>query len=150
MAKFQFRMATLLRLREAARDQRRAELAEAYRVEALLHTRQQQVQQELTWLREQCRRTASPGVVQVDRLIESQRYEVVLRTQQKALERQRAAVTEEIERRRQALVESDREVRTLEKLRERQLEKHRQDEERRATKQLDEIAQRRAVPQEVV
>ena len=31
MAKFKFRLATLLRLREAARDERRAQLAQAYR-----------------------------------------------------------------------------------------------------------------------
>ena len=50
----------------------------------------------------------------------------------------------EIERRRQALVEADREVRVLEKLRERQLEQHRREEELRETKRLDEVVTQQA------
>jgi len=36
MPKFQFRLATLLRLREATRDERRGRLAEAYRVDEVV------------------------------------------------------------------------------------------------------------------
>ena len=143
-------MATLLRLREAARDGRRAELAEAYRVEELLAQQERQIEQELMWLREQQRRSASPGVINVDRIMDSQRYELTLKAQQKQLTRQRAAVTEEIERRRLALVEANRDVRTLELLREHQIEKHRQDENRRDIKRLDEVAQQRALRREAV
>ena len=55
MAKFKFRLATLLRLREATRDQRRAELAEAYRADNVLREHLDRVGQELTWLRAACR-----------------------------------------------------------------------------------------------
>jgi flagellar export protein FliJ len=47
-------------------------------------------------------------------------------------------------RRREALVAADREVRTLEKLRESQHERFRREEETRETKRLDEVAGRRA------
>jgi len=55
MSKFKFRMATLLRLRETTRDQRRGELAEAYRVDEVLQRQLQQIEGELTALRLQCR-----------------------------------------------------------------------------------------------
>ena len=54
----------------------------------------------------------------------------------------------EIERRRQALVEADREVRVLEKLRQRQAEQHRREEELREAKRLDEVAAQQAFRQD--
>ncbi len=53
----------------------------------------------------------------------------------------------EIERRRQALVEADREVRVLEKLRERQAEQHRREEDLQEAKRLDEVAAQQAFRQ---
>ncbi len=140
MAKFKFRLATLLRLREATRDERRTELAEAYRADNLLREHLDRVGQELSWLRAQCRKVAGPGTVDVDRLAETQRYELVLRAQQNQLTGQREAVGVEIDRRRQALLEADRDVRVLEKLRHKQAQRHRREEERQEIKQLDEVA----------
>ena len=51
-------------------------------------------------------------------------------------------MAEEIERRRQTLVQANRDVRVLEKLREKQAGRHRQEEDRRETKVLDEVAGR--------
>ncbi len=82
----------------------------------------------------------SPGGVDIDRLVEAQRYELVTRAQQGKIAQQRETVAGEIERRRQALVEADREVRVLEKLRERQVEQHRREEEVREARRLDEVA----------
>jgi flagellar export protein FliJ len=102
------------------------------------------VLQEMGWLRERCRRAAGPGAIDVDQLIEAQRYELNLRAQQRQLEQQRQAVAAEIERRRQALVAANRDVRVLEKLRDKQAVRHQQDENRRDIKLLDEVAQQRA------
>ena len=140
MAKFKFRLATLLRLREATRDERRTELAEAYRAEDLLREHQERVGQELSWLLAQCRKVAGPGTVDVDLLVETQRYELTLRAQQSQLATQCEAVGAEIDRRRQALLAADRDVRLLEKLREKQARRHRQEENRREVKELDEVA----------
>jgi flagellar FliJ protein len=144
MPKFKFRLATLLRLREATRDERRAELAEAYRADDLLQEHLHRVGRELNWLRTQCRKFAGPGTVDVDRLVEAQRYELTLRVQRTQLTGQRQTVGAEIDRRRQALLAADRDVRLLEKLREKQARRHLQEENRREIKQLDEVAGQRS------
>ena len=58
------------------------------------------------------------------------------------------AVQTEIEQRRRAVVDANREVRVLETLREKQLDQHRRDENRREIRQLDETAGRRAVQED--
>ncbi len=142
MAKFRYRLAALLRLRQALRDQRREALAEAYRVDELLGSQLACLAEELASLGEQCRRAAGPGTVNVDRLLEAQRYELALKARQCRLQEQRRQVAEEIERRREALAEADRGVRVLEKLRQRQAARHQYEENRREVKLLDEVAQR--------
>jgi len=150
MAKFKFRLATLLRLREETRDQRRAELAEAYHADDLLQQQIQEADQALNDLLDECRKAAGPGVIDIDRLIAAGRYELALRAQQKELVGQRERVVAEIERRRQTLVEANREVRVLEKLRENQAKRHREEENRREVKRLDEVAGRTRVTEEVL
>ena len=149
MTKFKFRLATLLRLREATRDARRTELADAYRADDVLNEHLDRVGRELDWLRTQCRKAAGPGTVDVERLVEAGRYELSLRAQRGQLEGQREAVGAEIDRRRQALLAADRDVRLLEKLRDKQAKRHRQEENRQETKQLDEVAGQRAAREEV-
>jgi flagellar protein FliJ len=149
MAKFQFRLATLLRIREATRDERRHALAEAYRVDELLRVQVENIGRELSQLITQRRQDAGPGEVKVDRLVNSQRFELTLRHQERQLLRQRETVAAEIERRRQALIEADREVRVLEKLREKRAEEHRQEQDRREARRLDEVAQQQAMREAV-
>jgi flagellar FliJ protein len=145
MSKFTFRLATLLRLREATRDERRGELAEAYRVDDTLKQQLQRTEAELTALQTQYRQTLAPGEVDVNRLVEAQRNELVLRSQRAQIVRQRETVQGEIERRRLVLAEANREVRVLENLRDKQAAQHRQEEERREMKRLDEVAQQQAL-----
>ena len=113
--RFQFRLQTLLRLREAARDERREQLAEVMRIDDAL--RKQLA--ELEGLQSEARALQRLGVgrVDVDRLLEAQRYEAVVALEILHVERQRAAVAEEMNKRRDALVEADREFKVLEKLR---------------------------------
>ncbi|NQU25758.1 MAG: flagellar export protein FliJ [Candidatus Nealsonbacteria bacterium] len=140
MSKFKFRLATLLRLREETRDERRAELAEAYRVDDLLQQQLEQMDQQRRTLVERCRKAVGPGSVDVDLLVEAQRFDLTLKAHRKQLEGQREQVAVEIERRREVLVAANREVRVLEKLREKQSQRHREEENRREAKQLDEAA----------
>jgi flagellar export protein FliJ len=143
--KFKFRLATLLRLRDAARQDRRAELAEAYRLDDVLQQQLGRVEDELDRLRVQCRKTAGPGEVDVDRLLEAKRYEVALRTQELQIVKQRETVQAEIQRRRQNLLDANREVRVLENLRDKQALQYRLEDERRESKRLDEVAQQQAL-----
>jgi flagellar FliJ protein len=141
MPRFQFRLATLLRLRELARDERRALLAEAMRLSDQVQARQD----EITALVESTRKLQRPsaGAIDVDGLLNATRYELVLRAELQQLQMQQATIGAEIEKRRQALVEADRDVRSLERLRETQQERHLAEEEERSRKELDEIAVRR-------
>jgi flagellar protein FliJ len=140
MAKFQFRLATLLRLREDTRDERRVELAEVQRADAELQTRQARLQAEQRQLRSECRKAAAPGRIDVARLAEAEAYAATLREQEADVQRNRETLAVEIERRRGALLEADRDVQTLEKLRENQSDAYRQEEGRREGKRLDEAA----------
>ncbi len=140
MARFQFRLAALQRLREAARDERRAQLAEVFRLAESLAEQKQVVVENL---RDVARsRAVSSGVVDVEKLLAATRYEAVLMVEQAQLERQAAAVAVEIEKRRETLVAADRDVRALEKLREAQQARHRAEQEQKSIKQLDEAALR--------
>lgn len=134
-----FRLATLLKLRLDERDRRRNDLAQAMEAERVLQTRLADLDQEIAAVRANSAATKL-GPINVDDLLQSNRYELMLRAQRKGLEGQIAQVRAEIERRRQALVEADRNVRVLEKLRERQLEAAAAEELRLEAKSFDEIA----------
>ncbi len=76
----------------------------------------------------------------VDELVEAHRYAAALRAQEEGLRQKRQTLAAEIDRRRQALLAADRDVKVLEKLRERRQAQHRLEEERQLAKQLDEAA----------
>jgi len=137
---FHFRLETLLRLRIAERDQRRAELAKALRAEEVLRAEDQQVAEEQKILAERSRALKAPGAADVDSLLQTHRYELVLGAKRKQLALQIQQVQTETERRRLAVVEADRQVRVLEKLKERQAAAHRKDEDRQEAKLYDEMA----------
>jgi flagellar FliJ protein len=143
MTAFTFRLEPLLRLRTAQRDRRREELAKAFRAEQLLEQQQQAVQQELQVTRQQAQQQSSPGPIQVDQLLHAHRYALLLHAHLEQLRRQRQAVRQEMERRREALVEADRELRILEKLKERHSLAHAYQQQRADVRTLDEIALRR-------
>ena len=149
MAKFKFRLATLLRLREADRDERRTEMAQAYRADEIIERQQEALEKALTDSTAKCRDATRPGQIDIDHLLETQRFEVLLRAQREQLRKQRGVVAAEIERRRGKLVHANREVRVLEKLREKQTRRHRDEENRREIKRLDEAAMHRAGREEV-
>jgi flagellar export protein FliJ len=149
MAKFQFRLATYLRLREALRDERRSHLAQAYRAEEVIVQEERRLEAESTAMAAKVRDFARPGEIDVDRLADAQRYQMVLKAQQQHVAAQRALVKTEIQRRHQVLVEANRDVQVLEKLRSRQSDQHRYQENRREIAHLDEIGQRRTVREDV-
>jgi|SRR5687767_12731867 len=140
MSPFHFRLETLLRLRMAERDERRADLAKAHRAEEMLREQQRQIAVEQAESQAAAREQLSPGGADVDRLLRNSRYQLVLKSRHQQLTHQLAQVAAEVERRRQSVVEADRQVRVLEKLRERQMLAHRQRELREEIKELDEIA----------
>jgi flagellar FliJ protein len=142
MKKYVFRLATLLKLRESDRDQRRSELADAQRALTMIDERLAELEQEMESARTIVRQSVSVGQVAVDVLLDNQRYELMLLAEKKSIDTQRGQVADEADRRRQLLVEADRQVKTLEKLRDQQQQRHRMAQEKWEAKQLDEVAVR--------
>lgn len=138
-----FRLETLLKLRVQTRDERRRALAQALDAAAILAQQRTQLLSEQEAARRWVVDQTSSGLVDVDRCLAAGRYGLQLRVQLAALAKQEQQVAAEVERRRLALVEADRQVRTLEKLRQRQEERLRLADDRRAVKQMDEIAGQR-------
>jgi flagellar FliJ protein len=143
MAPFRFRLATLLKLRENERRQRQLESAQAQEAERILQEQASEVAGEIDWTKARVRSASAPGELPVDGILELQRYALQLKAQAMMIARQAATIRAEVERRRQALLEADRQVRMLEKLRERQVAAHRVELEDRERQLLDEIGQQR-------
>lgn len=144
MAQFRFRLQTVLRLREAERDRRRSELAEALAAEELLAAQLARIQAELEALRGHLARAAAPGSISVEKLLEGRRYELTLQAQMRLLETERTKIVAEIERRRLALTQAENNVKILEKLRDRRYAQWQRAENRRNLQSLDEQATLRA------
>jgi flagellar export protein FliJ len=132
----------MLRIREATRDDRRAQLAEAYLAEQKLNDQKAEVLGELNSVRSRYAEAAASGVLNVDRLLDSHRHQLVLGAQLTFLGEQTAKLAPEIEKRRQALVVADREVRVLEKLRETLKDRHLREQQVIEMKTIDEVAGR--------
>jgi flagellar protein FliJ len=147
MPKYKFRLETLRNVRQARRDDRRIALAEAFQAGELLDERQAALATERTELRALQRSAGIGQFLDVNRLLEAQRYELVLKARGQEIANQRALLETESERRRQALVEADRDVRALELLDERQRREHQRQALRTEYKQLDETAAQRHIRQ---
>jgi flagellar protein FliJ len=144
MPKFRFRLTTLQKLREIHRDELRSKLAEAVEAKQILAGQIEQVGQDIAELQTLRRLNVTGAVVKVEPLLEAQRYQGVLTAQLTTMQEQNRLLTAEIERRRQAVVEADRQVKILEKLHERKLDEFRKEQLRAETKVLDEMAARRS------
>jgi flagellar export protein FliJ len=143
MAKYKFRLETLRKVREARRSQQRVSLAEAFRAEEILTAKRAELVAEEADLR-QLQRSASEGrYLDVNKLVEAQRYELLLKARAQELVKQATLLAAETERRRLALVEADRDVRVLELLDERHRREHERQRQRKEIKQLDEVAMNR-------
>ena len=140
MAKYKFRLETLEKLRVARRDQQRVALAEAFRAEQVLEARRAEIRNEQQTIRAMQRSASAEPYLNLNRLLDAQRYELVLKAREIELTNLSAMLSTEIERRRLALVEADREVRVLELLDERGRRAHRKELARLETRELDEIA----------
>src|SRR5262249_28679417 len=103
MASFHFRLETLLRLRLAYRDQRRAGLAKAIRAEEMLRGEEQAIERRQAEAAERGRQLKSPGTANIDALLQIHRYELVLAAKRQQLALQITQVAAETERRRQNL-----------------------------------------------
>ncbi len=140
MTKYKFRLQAVENVRAARRDQARAALAEAFHAERVLVENQAGLAAEQAGLLTLQRAVASEQHPDLGRLTEAQQYGLVLRSRQQELTKQQALLEVEVERRRRALVEAERDVRALELLDKRQRMAHAREERRAESKQYDEVA----------
>ncbi|HEX4412523.1 MAG TPA: flagellar export protein FliJ [Lacipirellulaceae bacterium] len=143
MAKYKFRLDTLQRMREARRDEQRQSLADAFRAERILADSRAELVVETEALRELQLAAAAGKYLNVNQLLEAQRYELLLKVRSQELTKQAIMLAAETERRRQLLVEADREVRVLEKLDDRNRVEFNKERQRLETKHLDDLATQR-------
>jgi flagellar export protein FliJ len=142
---FKFRLATLKKLREAVRDQRRAELGEALQADALLEEQIAALDRAMASIVEECRAASGPGPVDVDRLTQAHLHSLLLEGQKRILEHHRGLLAAEINRRREALAQADREVRILERLEAKQADRYRRRQWHQEVQHLDEVGVRQVV-----
>jgi flagellar protein FliJ len=140
--RFRFRLESLLNVRRNERDVLRQQYAQAVQAQQLLENQIAQVSDEIADVRTVTRSSAAPGRLNVDRLLQSHRYELLLQVRRQQMQQQLTKVKDEVERRRMALLQGDRDVKLLEKLKERQHASFLQNEMRQEQNRLDEIAQR--------
>jgi flagellar export protein FliJ len=140
MPRYQFRLEAVQKVRAARRDQSRAALAEAFQADEVLAANRAALDAEKEALRELQRAAAAKPYLDVNRLLEAQQYELVLRARQQELARQQSLLEIETERRRLALVEAERDMRVMELLDKRHRTAHQKRQERADIKQLDEVA----------
>ena len=143
MAKFRFRLSTLQKLRELHRDELRTKLTEAVKANQILDEQLALVATEIENLKAMQRGVIQAAKIDVDPLLEAQRYHGVLLAQQATMHEQSRLLLAEIERRRQSVVEADRQVKVLEKLHDRKLAEFQHEQRRAEVKLLDEVAARR-------
>jgi lipopolysaccharide biosynthesis regulator YciM len=129
-------------MREARLAETRAQLAESLAAQRDVAERKSALDKKLEEQRQCCRRGIAPGRVDLDRLLTADRYELVLRAELQAVVAREESLSVEIAARQRAVATADGEVRALEKLRGRQLERFRQQEALVAVNELDEVAAR--------
>ncbi len=142
MAEFHFRLATLLKLRESERNERRLRLAEAREAERILGERIAELENEREDISRQSRDAVRPGPLNLDRVVQTSRFELLVEAQLRAMQDRNNQLQEELERRHEALVEADRGVRVLEKLRERWLADYQRQQLKLEQKELDALGLR--------
>ena len=139
---FKYRLAPLLKIREHVRSEKQAELNKAHEAARFVEEELERVRGEIAHSLEQGLQAAQQEQIDVNFLLNLRRHQAFLITQQEHATKQLEEIRQEIERRRIALMEADREVKVLEKLREKMKAKHHQEEALADLKQMDEIASR--------
>ncbi|MBC8876789.1 MAG: flagellar export protein FliJ [Planctomycetes bacterium] len=140
MSEFRFSLHSILKVRLAERDGRRAELEDVERSQLGLQRDMDRLAQELQQSRVHSRGFLSPGSIDIAHLQDCHSNEQTLRQKIDRLGRQKEQAAKKVEQCRAALLQADRQLRMLEKLSDKQRQAYRHDEEKRENRLLDELA----------
>jgi len=145
---FKFRLDPLIAIRDNRLKECQRELAQAYEARQILEKDLQEIDRQLEEGIVTVRSVIQPGLtVNLQSLIGFRRQEMFLRASQEELMEKIKMVDEEIEIRLAAVVEANKELKIIEKLKEKRYEKYLVEENKAEMKMMDEIAgsRRRAV-----
>lgn len=137
MAGFQFRLQSVEKVRTRNRDAAAEAVRQAQ--EAIFHLNDQILQLQAE-MKEQSdlQGQSAIGIIQTQRVLESQRYQLHLLGQVRAIEDRLALIQQEYQRRQKILVEREAELKALERMRDAQFEQWQQTQLARAQNRLDE------------
>lgn len=138
---FEFRLKSVLKLREAAQQERQQELAQIIQVENLLKDQHEQLVQQLEEIEAELR-SAQQQAINVDSLIALRRNINDARGAIRQVEAQQGEIAQELERRQVKLALANQEVQVMEKLEQKQREEHQQRLQAQEQMQLDEFRRR--------
>jgi flagellar FliJ protein len=143
---FKFRLEPLIKIRDNVLKECQAELAKAYNARSILEEHIREIERQLLEGTTTARNLMKPGqTVNVEYLLGLRRQEMFLRANQDDLNQKMQMLEEEIERRRNAVIAANKELKIIEKLKEKRREQYLADERREETKEMDEIAGNRRV-----
>lgn len=142
MKRFRFELQSVYRIKEHHRDLMREELAKANEALTILEEKKTELNSEIDSARGRRKSESAASEINVDRLISTQRYEHVLIRDVADLDEKIRMVQEELELRRQRLVEADREVKALDILRDHRHRAYEKQVLREEAAELDEVAAR--------
>lgn len=133
---FKYRFATILQLRRRQRDEVGAAVGQAHEAIRRVDEQSQTIQRERLAIRESSKQQRL-GAVSVDGLLVQGRYDMQLQAQLQTLEKTRGDLIQELQRRQQALVAAEAEVRRFEKLEEKDRQSFRDAQLRREQAEAD-------------
>lgn len=139
MSGYRFRLHSIMRLRERERDRAAQSLQQAMLAKQKLHDQIVEIENE-SQQQVATRSQASTGLVDIQRLIDAQRYQLTLRESILGLQANIDLVAGEIEKRRARLVLCEQDVKALEKLEESGREAWAAEQASRSQSRLDEFA----------
>ncbi len=142
---FTFRLEPLISIRDNVLKEKQAELAKAYEARRIAEEKRLEVERNIEDNQRFGREMLRSGTINIDFLLGVRRHEAFLAAQFDEVRRHIALIEEEIEKRRAAVAEANKELKIIEKLKEKKREKYRAEENRKETIQMDEIAERRKV-----
>ena len=138
---FKFRLEPLITIRDNELKECQAELAKAYNALRILEEALQELDRQLAEGVETARNLIQAGqTVNVEHLLGLRRQEMFLRAQQNDLTQKMQMVNEEIEKRRAAVIAANKQLKIVEKLKEKRYEKYLEEENKKEIKIMDEIA----------
>ena len=116
-----FRLATLLKIRERDRDQAAKMVQDARLAIAKVDENKRELMVQNTEMND-LRKGASSGAIDLRRLLDAQRFQMVLAAQVQQLDEHLGKLQQELERREASLLKCQQAVKSLEKLRDQRME----------------------------